>query len=104
MAITTEPMSSYIPTIQQGFRFSRALLPSFLLTNDVPSRSVEIRSTAWLDGLRGWASLIVFFYHFSYSFHNWVVPGYGVDGQNHKLLQLPFLRLIAAGPAMVSLP
>jgi peptidoglycan/LPS O-acetylase OafA/YrhL len=59
--------------------------------------------TAWLDGLRGFASLFVSIYHVRSGYTNDVHVGYGKGGGNHSILQLPFIRLIFAGPAMVAL-
>jgi peptidoglycan/LPS O-acetylase OafA/YrhL len=102
MVVSPDTPSLTIPTPARLLRLLRNILPSFFNTIESSSRPAEIRSTAWLDGLRGWASLIVFFYHFAYGYHRWVPIGYGYNGSN-LVVQLPFVRLITAGPAMVCL-
>ncbi|XWW94544.1 hypothetical protein V2A60_002487 [Cordyceps javanica] len=71
--------------------------------------------TAYLSGLRGVAAVVVFLFHSTWAFTGIVDIGYGVpterdDGNGNKivvgdanrhLLQLPFLRLVHAGHAMV---
>jgi peptidoglycan/LPS O-acetylase OafA/YrhL len=56
--------------------------------------------TAFLDGIRGFASLFVALYHFRLSLTNEVHIGYGTGGKRN-VLQLPFIRLIFAGQSMV---
>jgi peptidoglycan/LPS O-acetylase OafA/YrhL len=58
--------------------------------------------TAWLDGLRGFASVFVSLYHLRHGYTDDVHIGYG-GGTNRSILQLPFIRLIFAGPAMVAM-
>jgi peptidoglycan/LPS O-acetylase OafA/YrhL len=58
--------------------------------------------TAWLDGMRGYASFFVSLYHLRNGFTDDVHKGWGTDGQNHNLLELPFVRLLFSGPAMVA--
>ncbi|KIW05037.1 uncharacterized protein PV09_04193 [Verruconis gallopava] len=53
--------------------------------------------------MRGWASFFVYFRHFSSATHPNLLYGYGANRLNMWIVQLPFLRLIVAGPAMVSL-
>lgn len=69
-----------------------------------PSSKVEIsaRSTAWLDGIRGCAALVVFFEHLSLSVQDShsMVRAYGSPGAT-SLWQLPILRLIYDGTPMV---
>ncbi|KAF2094450.1 hypothetical protein NA57DRAFT_46599 [Rhizodiscina lignyota] len=60
-------------------------------------------STAWLDGMRGFASFFVYIRHFASATHTHIEFGYGQDEENHFLIQLPFLRLVVGGPAMVAL-
>ncbi|CAD0084678.1 unnamed protein product [Aureobasidium vineae] len=65
-----------------------------------PTSAVSPRPTAWLDGMRGIAALLVFFYHLSYSTHD-VYTGWS-EGY-HDYLRLPFIKALYSGPAMVSL-
>ncbi|GKT52128.1 uncharacterized protein ColSpa_12309 [Colletotrichum spaethianum] len=84
------------------------LLPSFvqrrLRPNDFKHR--RLYPTSWLDGLRGVASLIVFFCHFTEKHVGWYTArAYGIDDENDHVapspLQLPFLRVIYSGRPMV---
>lgn len=86
--------------------FAFALLPSFVTSYfrpDSTARPKRLHDTAYLDGLRGVAAFIVYLHHthILYSFDS--LYGYGaVAGANH-ILQLPFIRLLNAGPAAVAL-
>lgn len=64
---------------------------------------VPISSTTWLDGVRGLASLFVYIRHFASATHPNLQIGYGRDDENRYLIQLPFIRLLVGGPAMVAL-
>ncbi|KAK7725739.1 hypothetical protein SLS57_003805 [Botryosphaeria dothidea] len=58
-------------------------------------------STAYLDGLRGIAALIVFSFHTLWAYCGFVEYGYGDGPKNRYFLQLPAIRLVHAGHAMV---
>ncbi|KAK2054777.1 acyltransferase [Colletotrichum caudatum] len=84
------------------------LLPSFvqrrLRPNDFKPR--RLYPTSWLDGLRGVASFIVFFCHFTEKHVPWYTArSYGNPDENDHAasspLQLPFLRVIYSGRPMV---
>ncbi|KAK2015032.1 acyltransferase [Colletotrichum eremochloae] len=84
------------------------LLPSFvqrrLRPNDFKQR--RLYPTSWLDGLRGVASLIVFFCHFTEHHVGWYTArAYGLPDESDPVasspLQLPFLRVIYSGRPMV---
>ncbi|KAF1811615.1 hypothetical protein P152DRAFT_459554 [Eremomyces bilateralis CBS 781.70] len=79
------------------------LLPSFLQARNADEESASKRrhANAALDGLRGMAALFVFFFHILFSYTDRVEYGYGRDERNTHLIQLPFLRLLIAGHAMV---
>jgi peptidoglycan/LPS O-acetylase OafA/YrhL len=65
--------------------------------------SHEIKSTSWLDGVRGVAALGVYMFH---AMGCWVrlVPAWHSDEDQNNILQLPILRtLFVSGPAAVSL-
>ncbi|KAI8175025.1 hypothetical protein K4K54_008030 [Colletotrichum sp. SAR 10_86] len=83
------------------------LLPSFvqrrLRPNDFKHR--RLYPTSWLDGLRGVASLIVFFCHFTEKHVGWYSQSYGIreedDHATSSPMQLPFLRVLYCGRPMV---
>ncbi|KEY64230.1 hypothetical protein S7711_03515 [Stachybotrys chartarum IBT 7711] len=83
------------------------LLPSFV--QDLICRDLQnprrMHPTSWLDGLRGVASLIVFFFHFTDDTHKGLLMSYGVKREGDEAasspLQLPFVRVIVAGKPMV---
>ncbi|CAD0093820.1 unnamed protein product [Aureobasidium vineae] len=91
--------------------FLLALLPSFLhhLVIDIPHKPSRASPTAWLDGARGWAAFFVFLRHFEFCYHRKGSISYGTvkdpehSGENHHLLQLPILRLLYSGEAMVAI-
>ena len=68
-----------------------------------PAPEEPHRSTDYLDGLRGVASLFVFFDHYLLAGMADIVNySYGAD-ENWNVLQLPFLRTVFSGGAMVSI-
>jgi peptidoglycan/LPS O-acetylase OafA/YrhL len=81
-----------------------ALLPSYIgrrITGS-PSQHTKLYPTSALDGLRGFACYFVFHFHLLFTYSNVCQFGYGF-ADNKWFHQLPFLRLIYAGPAMVSI-
>jgi peptidoglycan/LPS O-acetylase OafA/YrhL len=90
------------------------MLPSYFPNKPLPSASesssssqasqpTKLRPTAALDGLRGVAALFVFWGHIFFSFSGIHELGYGVDDENRYLFQLPILRLVYSGHAMVTI-
>lgn len=81
------------------------LLPSFLhftssnSTDEKTSR--PIHATAWLDGMRGVAALLVYIYHLSYSIHD-VDTAWTYDGKQ-GFLRLPLIRFFYNGHFMVAI-
>ncbi|KAF2867443.1 acyltransferase 3 [Massariosphaeria phaeospora] len=77
------------------------LRPSFL---DRSASQKPPHPTAWLDGIRGYASFFVFVYHFQHLFHQAYNFGYASNNgdRDHWLIQLPIIRLIFTGGPMVS--
>jgi peptidoglycan/LPS O-acetylase OafA/YrhL len=88
------------------FRVGFVMLPSYLqwwISGRQGTRYLQtLHTTSPLDGLRGFACCVVFIYHSVTPFSQTFSHGYGVEG-NGQLYQLPFIRLIHAGPAMVSI-
>lgn len=83
------------------------LLPSFVADaiwpdHKSPLQTHRLHSTSYLDGLRGVASLLVFFCHYTEENHPYLVPTYGLnkDGES-SLLQLPLVRILYSGRPMV---
>jgi peptidoglycan/LPS O-acetylase OafA/YrhL len=79
------------------------LLPTWLEKRGTASEREEVHPTAWLDGMRGVAALFVFFYHFAYAYHIRLELGFASGEGNYTFIQLPFIRLLVSGPAMVSI-
>jgi peptidoglycan/LPS O-acetylase OafA/YrhL len=59
--------------------------------------------TAYLDGLRGFAALIVCIYHYNMYWFPALLKGYGSTPDDYFFWQLPFVRLLHSGTASVSL-
>lgn len=86
---------------------SRILLPSFV-TNRLYGRSrtkssAPPRPTAYFDGLRGVAALIVYIFHYSYLWFPVLRNGYGSSEENYRFWQLPIIRVIHSGRASVTI-
>ncbi|KAL1879340.1 hypothetical protein VTK73DRAFT_7177 [Phialemonium thermophilum] len=91
----------------------RFLLPSFIagaiwpqqqqLLPQQQQRAWKPHPTSYLDGLRGIASVVVFFCHYTEANHRYILPTFGVNNKSQpsSLLQLPILRCIFAGRPMV---
>jgi peptidoglycan/LPS O-acetylase OafA/YrhL len=66
-----------------------------------PPNSLKIRSTSWLDGVRGMAALGVYIFH---AMGNWaaLVPAWHADEHQNHILQLPILRtfFVSGGAAV----
>lgn len=80
------------------------LVPSFLQGRHMSdqARPAKLGPTAYLDGMRGIASLCVFFCHFGYQSYS-LMHGWGGEGANFNIMRLPFLRLMYAGSPAVSI-
>ena len=88
--------------------FIRYLLPSFMQTRKRTEPTKPPHPTAYLDGLRGVAALLVAISHFLAQFAPELYEGYGSGpkknaASNTFILQLPLLRIITAGQFMVVL-
>lgn len=77
------------------------LLPSYIaqrLRNE-PRNPARIFPTAYLDGLRGLFSFIVFVRHFLLAWEKDLETGYGQNNDT-SLLKLPIIRLFYSGPTV----
>ncbi|KAL6403231.1 Acyltransferase 3 [Ilyonectria robusta] len=85
------------------FRVAWFLVPSFLQSRYMREhvRPTKLGPTAYLDGVRGVAALIVSFGHFTRPGYDTHI-GWGVDGGNYQFMRLPFCRLVYSGGAAVA--
>ncbi|KAK1247786.1 hypothetical protein MKX07_000674 [Trichoderma sp. CBMAI-0711] len=83
-------------------RFLIFLTPSFLQGRHAREQicPAKLSPTAYLDGMRGLAALIVFFCHYFYQAFT-IAEGWGCGETNYHILKLPFLRLWYQGPPAV---
>lgn len=65
-------------------------------------RPAKLSPTAYLDGMRGLAALVVFFCHYFYQAFI-IAEGWGSEETNYHFLKLPFFRLWYQGPPAVCL-
>ncbi|KAK2752591.1 hypothetical protein FQN55_006704 [Onygenales sp. PD_40] len=85
---------------------SIALVPSFLrhwVEPGQPAPPEKLHSIAALDGLRGWACLLVFNFHFLFTYTDKTAVGWGFDNENWGLHQLPIIHLLISGHVMVTI-
>ncbi|WPG97471.1 acyltransferase 3 [Acrodontium crateriforme] len=95
----TSPLSSRI--WGTFLRVLSLILPSwlrFLDQENILVRQRKMRPTAYLDGIRGLVSLLVFLRHFALPWQVHLDYGYGHQNAYHDILRLPFLRLLFSGP------
>lgn len=82
-----------------------AITPSFLqhyVGGQTPPPAKQ-HAIAALDGLRGWASLLVFNFHFLFTYTWKVAVGWGFNGENYAFWQLPIIHMAVSGHIMVSI-
>ncbi|KAJ5280630.1 hypothetical protein N7478_006002 [Penicillium angulare] len=86
-------------------RLTITLTPSFLqkYVGAEPPQTTKLHAIAALDGLRGWACLLVFNFHFLFAYTWKVAVGWGFAGENWGIHQLPFIHLLISGHIMVSI-
>jgi peptidoglycan/LPS O-acetylase OafA/YrhL len=103
---------SLLLMLQQGCmallsnKWCLALIPCFLgdiIRPERRRRAPQLHATSYLDGLRGLASFTVFAFHYTDYNHKFFLNAYGANspGFRSSFLQLPFIRIVYAGPAMV---
>jgi peptidoglycan/LPS O-acetylase OafA/YrhL len=63
----------------------------------------KLRSTAWLDGLRGTAALIVAIRHFCNAFFPWVAHGWASTEKDYRILQFFWIRYFISAKLMVAM-
>lgn len=86
-------------------KLSIALTPSFLqhLVGGQAPESTRLHAIAALDGVRGWACLLVFNFHFLFTYTWKVAVGWGFAGENFGILHLPIIHLLISGHIMVAI-
>ncbi|CAI7602952.1 unnamed protein product [Penicillium bialowiezense] len=86
-------------------RLTVALTPSFLQhwVGGEPPAASKLHAIAALDGLRGWACLLVFNFHFLFTYTWKVAIGWGFGGENFGIHQLPFVHMLISGHIMVAI-
>lgn len=82
-----------------------ALTPSFWQhrVGGQPPAPPKQHAIAALDGLRGWASLLVFNFHFLFTYTWKVAVGWGFNRDNYGLWQLPIIHMAVSGHIMVAI-
>ncbi|KAI1060055.1 hypothetical protein LB507_011410 [Fusarium sp. FIESC RH6] len=85
-------------------RFAWFFVPSYLQGRHARDqiRPARLSPTAYLDGMRGVAALVVLFCHFFYQAFI-IAKGWGCDDAHYNILKLPILRLWYQGPPAVCL-
>lgn len=86
-------------------KFAIAITPSYLQhwVSGQPPKPTKLQAIAALDGLRGWACLLVFNFHFLFTYTWKVAVGWGFNHENYSLFQLPILHMLVSGHIMVSI-
>ncbi|KAL4922514.1 acyltransferase family-domain-containing protein [Aspergillus aurantiobrunneus] len=81
------------------------ITPSYLqhLVGGQPSPQTKLHAIAALDGLRGWACLLVFNFHFLFTYTWKVAVGWGFNNENFYLYQLPIIHVLVSGHIMVAI-
>ncbi|RAH82775.1 acyltransferase [Aspergillus japonicus CBS 114.51] len=81
------------------------ITPSYLqqYVGGTPRPAAKPHAIAALDGLRGWACLLVFNFHFLFTYTWKVAMGWGFNGENFALWQLPIVHMLVSGHIMVAI-
>jgi peptidoglycan/LPS O-acetylase OafA/YrhL len=82
-----------------------ALVPSYWqhLVGGERLKPTKVHEIAPLDGLRGWACLLVFNFHFLFTYTWAVSTVWGFSGQNYGIHQLPIVHILISGHTMVAI-
>ncbi|KKK15632.1 hypothetical protein ARAM_007035 [Aspergillus rambellii] len=82
-----------------------AITPSYLqhLVGGQPTPQTKLHAIAALDGLRGWACLLVFNFHFLFTYTWRVALGWGFNNENFYFYQLPIIHVLTSGHIMVAI-
>lgn len=101
--MSQEDWMAYVEEL--GHNLTVALTPSFLqpYVGGAGSPPAKLHAIAALDGLRGWACLLVFNFHFLFTYTWKVAVGWGFAGSNFGVHQLPFLHMLISGHIMVAI-
>ena len=101
----SKPKWACLPYLHKWiFPIGLAILPGYISSRMTgqPSESKKSQNIASLDGLRGIACLFVFNQHFSYSYSQKFLEGWdGTEGRQW-VIQLPVIRILWSGNAMVA--
>ncbi|KAE8152606.1 acyltransferase family-domain-containing protein [Aspergillus avenaceus] len=86
-------------------KFAVAITPTYLqhLVGGQPAEPAKLHAIAALDGLRGWACLLVFNFHFLFTYTWKVAIGWGFNKENFGMLQLPIIHMLVSGHIMVAI-
>ncbi|KAL4974862.1 acyltransferase family-domain-containing protein [Aspergillus desertorum] len=81
------------------------ITPSYLqhLVGGQPPPQTKLHTIAALDGLRGWACLLVFNFHFLFTYTWKVAVGWGFNNENWHFYQLPIIHVLVSGHIMVAI-
>ncbi|KAJ9247541.1 putative acyltransferase [Paecilomyces variotii] len=87
------------------YKFALTLVPSFLqrYAGALPQEPKKLHAIAALDGLRGWACLLVFNFHFLFTYTWKVAEGWGFAHDNWGIHQLPIIHMLISGHVMVAI-
>jgi peptidoglycan/LPS O-acetylase OafA/YrhL len=94
------PKDALVPLLGHTLRFLR---PSFLSSSHEPH---VVRPTQFLDGMRGFACVIVFIWHAVDRLYPGATTGFqsfSSSSDNHYITQLPIIRIFYCGQPMVAL-
>jgi peptidoglycan/LPS O-acetylase OafA/YrhL len=103
---STDDEEASISRVEKGLtQLGLAIVPSFLqrAIGGEPPPPAKLHDIAALDGLRGWACLLVFNFHFLFTYTWQVGTGWGFGGGNFGIHQLPFIHMLISGHIMVAI-